>query len=104
MTEIQSEEAGSIHGGRENFVCGAIASDSFKSQVEEVISPHLNKKDKHKLKALLNDFADLFDDQITECTITKHKITLGIQCQLSNARAGYHMRIAKKRNVKLGKC
>ena len=77
LTEIQSEEAGSIHGDRENFVCGAIASDSFKSQVEEVISPHLNKKDKHKLKALLNDFADVFDDQITECTITRHKINTG---------------------------
>ena len=78
LTEIRSDEAPDpILDGRENFACGAVASDSFTSQVEEAISPHLNGKDKDKLQALLDDFTDVFSDQITECTITKHKINTG---------------------------
>ena len=78
LTQIRSNEAPDpILDGRENFTCGAVASDSFRSQVEEAISPHLNGKDKHKLQALLDDFTDVFNDQITECTITKHKINIG---------------------------
>ena len=41
LSEIRSEE--SIHGGRQNFACGAVASNSFRLQVKEVLSPHLNE-------------------------------------------------------------
>ena len=74
LTEIRSEEANAIYSGTENFACGMALSDSFQSQVEKAISPHLNDRDKRKLKALLDDFTDVFNDQITKCTITKHKI------------------------------
>ena len=74
LTEIRSKQANAINVGRENFACGAALSNSFQSQVEKAISPHLNEEDKHKLNALLNDFTDVFNDQVTECTITKHRI------------------------------
>ena len=74
LTEIRSEEANAIYSGTKNFACGTALSDSFQSQVEKAISPHLNDRDKRKLKALLDDFTDVFNDQITECMITKHKI------------------------------
>ena len=77
LTEIRSEEANAINGGAENFACGTALSDSFQSQVEKAISPHLNERDKRKLNALLDEFTDVFNDQITECTITKHKINTG---------------------------
>ena len=77
LIEIRSEEANAINGSAENFACGTALSDSFQSQVEKTISPHLNERDKRKLNALLDEFTDVFNDQITECTITKHKINTG---------------------------
>ena len=52
-------------------------SPTLQSQVEKAISLHLNKREKRKLNALLDDFTGVFNDQITECTITKHKIDTG---------------------------
>ena len=77
QTEIQSEETNAINGGAENFACGTALSDSFQSQVERAISPHPNERDKRKLNALLDEFTNVFNDQIAECTITKHKINTG---------------------------
>ena len=77
LTEIRFEEANAINSGAENFACGTALSDSFQSQVEKAISPHLNERNKRKLNALLDEFTDVFNDQITECTITKYKINTG---------------------------
>ena len=70
LTEIRSEEANAIYSGTETFACGTALSDSFQLPVEKAISPHLNNRDKRKLK-VLDDLTDIFNDQITECMITK---------------------------------
>lgn len=62
---------------KENFACSAVSSSTFRTQVEESISPHLNQRDKQQLRKLLHDFADVFDDEISESNITYHKINTG---------------------------
>ena len=58
---------------------GIISSrlESDQSHIHIANSPDLNERDKRKLNALLDKFTDVFNDQITECTITKHKINTG---------------------------
>ena len=61
------------------MACGATCSEtSFERQVQEGISPHLNKKEKIKLAQLLNEFPDVFDDKLGTCPVTSHKINIGM--------------------------
>ena len=48
LTEIRSVEP---EVSFESVTCGAAVSDSFKSQVDQVISAHLSNKDKREIKS-----------------------------------------------------
>lgn len=64
---------------KRNIVCGVACSTdvNFEKQVQESISPHLNQNDRIKLTQLLHEFADIFDDKLSKCNVTSHRINTG---------------------------
>ena len=66
---------------RQPHVCGAVGNTAtpqvISDKIESIIDPSLQGKDRSKLKNLLLEFSDVFDEHLRHTTVLTHEINTG---------------------------
>jgi len=59
------------------FTCGSVDSSKLAEEIEAAIDPSLSRHEKEKLRKVLLEFSDVFEETLGHTTVVNHKIDTG---------------------------